>query len=102
MLDIASKAYVESDPFRPNYDDYFAQDEVTVTNGRFTSAQFDDRGRPLSPGPYRASVLMPYPRTQPSGVRAVIGKRGERLRGVLVKRDAFGAIVEVQRWFTVR
>lgn len=68
--------------------DYFAQDKVTVNEGRFRSAAFSNRGAALPSGTYEVSISSPLPRLQPSSVRAAIGENGEGLKGpVVVEED---------------
>lgn len=73
-------------------------DKGVVAGGRFRSAGFGPDGG-LKPGQYVAEVTMPIPEVQPPQVRAVIGARGENLRGPLVKKGGIGTTVEVQQAF---
>jgi len=50
----------------------------------------------LPDGEYTASVLMPVPGVQPAGVQAVIGRRGEHLRGPQVRRRSGSVTVEAE------
>jgi hypothetical protein len=81
---------------------YGGQTETVVRNGRFTSERFSDHGNAVPTGTYLAEALMPIASVQPQHVQAVIGKRGERLLGPLVKRSGFGgAIVNKTKWFRI-
>ncbi len=78
-----------------------AQAEGTVHNGRFRSERFATSS-PLHPGRWEAEVSMPDAVAQPPEVLAVIGQRGERLKGKLVKKiDPELTIVEAKKFFTV-
>jgi hypothetical protein len=81
---------------------YGGQSETVVRNGRFTSGRFSHHGNAFPTGRYLAEALMPVASVQPPRVQAVIGKRGERLLGPLVKRVGFGgAIVSKTKWFRI-
>jgi hypothetical protein len=55
----------------------------------------------LPDGVYRATLVVPVPLVQSAQVRAVIGEKGERLRGPLVERDSLGPVVKANTEFTV-
>ena len=57
---------------------------MTVTAGHFTTEQFSDGGQPLEHGVYNIDVEMLLPQLQSDQVQAVLGSRGERIRGTHV------------------
>jgi len=71
----------------------FSQDKVTVVNGGFTSSQFSASGGKYSPGRYDLVVSMGMAELQPASVRAVIGERGEKMRGRFVARGVLDEIL---------
>lgn len=71
----------------------FAQDKVTVVNGGFTSSQFSASGKKYSPGRYELVVSMAMAELQPASVRAVIGERGEKMRGEFVGRGVLDELL---------
>lgn len=104
-LEIESKAarsFGKAHPNKPN-PEYVAQADATVNrDGNFRSTRFSDHGDPLPPGRYLATVALPYSVEEPKNVQAVLGKKGENLRGPLVSHDNFGeATAEKSVWFTV-
>lgn len=80
---------------------FYGQDRAFVSRGRFTAGPFGPGGAGLSAGRYEASATMPYPRTQSAAVQAVVGSKGENLRGPLVERGEMGATASVDVVFTV-
>jgi hypothetical protein len=60
---------------------YFAQSKATVAEGQFRAGPFSQKGGPLNSGGYQVEVSSPAATFQPASVRAVIGQRGENLRG---------------------
>jgi hypothetical protein len=85
---------------------YHAQDKVTVISGRFRTGQFSRGQSPLSAGTYSIEIVMPYSFTQPESVRSIIGPKGERLTGKLVRIDnvlgaTFGRTLRFLTEFTV-
>ena len=79
---------------------FYGQDRARVRNGRFSSGPFGPSSG-LAPGEYEADVTMPFPRLQDASVRAVIGERGEKLKGKLVRPDTLGATVSTVKVFRV-
>lgn len=79
---------------------FYGQDKARVSNGRFSSGPFGPLSG-LAPGEYEADVTMPLPRLQDASVRAVIGERGEKLKGKLVSPDSLGATVSAAKAFRV-
>ncbi|MDP2374405.1 peptidoglycan-binding protein [Reyranella sp.] len=73
---------------------YMAQDTVVVRNGQFKTARFSSLGKPLNPGTYSVSVTMSLAELQDAAVRAVVGSKGERMNGPLVKRGSLGPTIE--------
>jgi hypothetical protein len=51
----------------------------------------------LKNGRYFAGVVMPYAFVQPASVQEIIGSKGERLTGPLVKHAELGATVSIQK-----
>jgi hypothetical protein len=80
---------------------YSAQDKVVVAGGKFQTVSFSQKGNDLNPGRYSVEVLMPYPGVQSQGVRSVVGERGEKLTGPLVKQEALGSLVKYVSTFQV-
>jgi hypothetical protein len=80
---------------------YRAQDKVKVGGGKFRSAQFGQRSGNLNPGKYMVEVLMPFPAVQTDSVRAIIGERGEKLKGSLVRHESLGNLVKYVSSFVV-
>jgi hypothetical protein len=80
---------------------YNAQDSVKVADGQFRTARFSQKGVDLSPGKYSVEVLMPFPAVQSDAVRAVIGERGEKLTGPLIKHEKLGNLVKQVSTFQV-
>jgi hypothetical protein len=80
---------------------YMAQDDVTVRNGQFKTAAFSSQGQPLNPGTYGVRVTMSLADLQDASVRAIIGAKGERMSGPLVKRGAPGPTIEYASSFVV-
>jgi len=74
---------------RRNENAYFAQAKAAVANGQFQAGPFSQKGVPLNPGRYLIEVSSPLATLQPPSVRAIIGQKGENLRGVAA-RVAFG------------
>ena len=66
---------------------YFAQDRVAITDGKFRSAAFSNRDTALPKGSYEVSVSSPLPSLQPVSVRAETGDNGERLKGPAVVEE---------------
>jgi hypothetical protein len=80
---------------------YMAQDKVIVRNGQFRTVQFSQGGQVLNPGNYAINVSMSLAELQPPEVRAVIGSKGERMTGPLVRRGQYGITVEYISTFTL-
>jgi hypothetical protein len=57
---------------------------VAVKNGQFRDGPFTDKGDALSPGTYVLEIMIPEAASQPPGVLAIIGPRGENMTGPLV------------------
>lgn len=80
--------------------DFLGQDRATVKNGSFRVGPFGPASG-LANGEYVAGATMPLPRLQSESVKAIIGQNGENLKGPLVKRDALGATVSVDKGFQI-
>ena len=65
---------------------YKAEAKSTVGNdGCFSGGPFSRSGGPINGGEYVVDVLMPVSSVQPQAVQALIGRKGQNLRGPLVK-----------------
>lgn len=83
---------------------YIAQSKSKVEAGTFRSDKFSEKGAPLNPGVYTLEISMPVAVRQPASVLPVIGERGSKLQGVLVKTSdipALGKYVEYKTSFTI-
>jgi len=81
---------------------YNGQDKSTVSNGRFESSTFSLNNGDLDEGQYNAEVSMPIAQVQPASVRSVIGEKGEKLKGSLVKKSDLGISVSVEKPFQLK
>lgn len=63
---------------------------VEVKNGRFEDGPFNDAGRDLKPGRYMLDIETIDAILQPPEARAVIGQKGENMRGPLLGGCCFG------------
>lgn len=70
-----------------------AQSTVKVVGGKFRSERFSQKGNDFNPGKYKLEVSMGVSQVQAPEVRAVIGMRGEKMSGPLVRRGTLGPIV---------
>ena len=102
-LQVSDMDYLRSPPGKPAKG-FLAQAKAIVLGGRFRMQgdSFSDRGKRVHAGEWEAEVMEPYPFLQPASVQAVIGPKGEHLKGPLVFRDEFGVLVERKVRFTVR
>lgn len=82
-------------------DNYSAQDEVCVYNGKATSSVFTDNGSALS-GTYKLDVVMPAANIQSQSVKDIIGDNGEYLSGDLVKPFLNSKVVESTFEFSLK
>lgn len=80
---------------------YLAQDDVTVRNGQFRTAGFSAKGANLNPGTYGIKVTTSLAELQTPAVREVIGSKGEKMTGPLVKRGNLGPTIEYSAAFSV-
>jgi hypothetical protein len=78
---------------------YQSKERVTVRNGAFRGGPFGASGGML-PGPFVARILL-HPRAQSESVAAIIGDRGQKLRGPLVLALSGDNIVETKKYFRV-
>lgn len=81
---------------------YTGQDKTKVQSGKFESNEFSLGGKNLLAGQYEVDVTMPIPSTQSPSVRAVIGEKGENLKGSLVKQGDFGVTISVEKSFQLQ
>lgn len=80
---------------------YMAQDKVTVRSGTFKSVRFSQLGSDLNPGSYSVSLTMSLAELQAAPVRDVIGSKGEKMSGKLVKTGRFGPTLEYNSTFSI-
>lgn len=66
---------------------YRTEASTEVRSGRFAVGPISQRGNDLNPGLYSLEVVLAAASDQPASVLEVIGKRGEKLEGPLVKRN---------------
>ncbi|HSY75038.1 MAG TPA: hypothetical protein VK810_06180 [Dongiaceae bacterium] len=76
---------------------YFAQDKVSVLNGKFESAGFSKQGDSLPVGNYDVSVSSPLPDLEPASVTSVIGKNGENLTGEFMESSMGSNMVNFEK-----
>lgn len=80
---------------------FYGQSRCTVSaKGIFESELFGPKNG-LHDGLYVANVTMPIPRVQPPEIRAIIGENGEKLSGMLVRKDILGTSVSQSVKFSV-
>jgi hypothetical protein len=80
---------------------YLAEASTQVRSGSFAIGPLSQRGNDLSPGLYNLEVGVTAAADQPSSVREVIGKQGEKLQGPLAKRDGASRTVRYTTTFQV-
>lgn len=83
---------------------FHAQTKSKIVGGAFRSEQFSDKGTPMSPGVYTLEISMAVAMRQPSSVLPVIGDRGSKLQGPLVKNSGIselGKYVEYKTSFKI-
>lgn len=80
---------------------YMAQDKVVVRNGQFRTVQFSQKSEPLNPGSYSIAISMSLAELQSPEVRKVVGAKGEKMIGALVKSGDLGPLVEFSSTFSV-
>lgn len=106
MLDVAEKAYTKLAPYADARGYYYADGRAFARSGRFRSRTFTYGGSRFPAGQYRAEVIMPFAGIEPAEVKAIIGWKGENLRGPLVKSaGGAGSVRMVEApptWFTIR
>ena len=81
---------------------YDGQDKAKVQSGKFESSEFSLDGKNLQAGQYDIDVVMPIPAVQSPSVRAVIGEKGENLKGSLVKQGDLGVTVSAKQSFQLQ
>jgi len=83
---------------------YQAQDQIIVKNGKFSSEWFSDYRQPgnkLLPGTYSIRITSPLAELQPKEVQNVIGNRGERMGGSFVRLGEYGNRVDFSEDFVI-
>jgi len=83
------------------HSNYSAGTKVKVASGAFRSEQFSQHGDDLNPGTYKVEISMPGAPLQTDAVRAVIGMKGEKLSGPLVRKGIVGKVVDYGTTFSV-
>ena len=102
MVGYEDEVWRKCDPEKPCLDGDNWYGKITIIRGRFrTGPMPGKKGNPLVSGKYWATVLMPYPALQPEDVQAVIGRKGERLKGKLTKKRDGDTVVELDLPFTI-
>jgi len=81
---------------------YDGQDKAKVQSGKFESSEFSLDGKNLQAGQYDVDVVMPIPAVQSPSVRAVIGEKGENLKGLLVKQGDLGVTISAEQSFQLQ
>jgi hypothetical protein len=69
---------------------YMAQSKATVSGGLFRTSPFSQKGVGLNSGTYTVEVSMPLAAVQPPAIWPIIGNKGSKLEGPLVRRSSFG------------
>jgi hypothetical protein len=84
-------------------DGLLAQDKPFVQPTGYFSTRCLASRRGIGPGRYRANIVAPLAHTQSAAVQAIIGDRGQNLRGPLARRDdvGLGKFVEVNKLFVI-
>lgn len=80
---------------------YRAQASTQVRSGRFAVGPLSQRDNDFNPGLYNLEVGVVTAADQPSSVREVIGKQGEKLQGPLAKRAGSNRTVRYTATFQV-
>jgi hypothetical protein len=80
---------------------YRAQASTQVRSGRFAVGPLSQRDHDFNPGLYSLEVGVVTAADQPSSVREVIGKQGEKLQGPLAKRAGGSRTVRYTATFQV-
>jgi hypothetical protein len=81
---------------------YNASSKALVQGGHFQSETFSKDSSDLEAGQYTAEVLMPVALVQSQSVRAVIGDKGENLKGSLVEQGNLGVTVSRKQPFQLK
>ncbi len=77
-----------------------AQTKVIITDGKATSEGFTNKGEALN-GDFDLDISMSLPSLQSDAVQAVIGKKGEHMKGNLVDTSSIGSANTVDAMFNV-
>jgi hypothetical protein len=80
---------------------YRDQASTAVSSGRFSIGPLSQRGNELNPGLYKLEVATIPAIEQPLSVQQLIGKRGEKLHGPLISREAGGQTVRYSTAFQI-
>ncbi|HUS09880.1 MAG TPA: hypothetical protein VMZ30_05380 [Pyrinomonadaceae bacterium] len=81
---------------------YNASSKALVQGGHFQSETFSNDNSDLEAGQYNAEVLMPVALVQSPSVRAVIGEKGENLKGSLIEQGNLGVTVSRNQPFQLK
>jgi hypothetical protein len=81
---------------------YNASSKALVQDGHFQSETFSKSNSDLEAGRYTAQVSMPVALVQSQSVRAVIGEKGENLKGSLVEQGNLGLTVSRKQPFQLK
>jgi hypothetical protein len=81
---------------------YNASSKALVQDGHFQSETFSKSNSDLEAGQYTAEVSMPVALVQSQSVRAVIGEKGENLKGSLVEQGNLGLTVSRKQPFQLK
>jgi hypothetical protein len=77
---------------------FSGQDKAVVQYGQFEAGPFGSQtGLPY--GQYSVEVGTPYTRFWPVSSQLLVGKKGEYLRGSLIKQGSLGAVVAKEQFF---
>ena len=71
--------------------DYFAQDKVKVSSGKYISDPFSDLGKPLSKTTYSIGISSSYMNLQPKLIRNLLGDSGENIPKDIRKEASDGS-----------
>lgn len=85
---------------------YLAQNDITVSSGRFLSNSFTNEGTPLLPGTYRVKISAPLSDIQPDSVKTSIGKDyenyvGNQFSDTYIQKIYMGRVIDTSTIFKV-
>jgi hypothetical protein len=78
-----------------------SETSVEVQSGRFEVGPLSQGADDLNPGTYNLEIVSAHPNDQPDAVRALIGRKGEELRGSLTRRYAGAPSVRLLTTFQI-